>query len=211
MQLTEHYWLLNPFTPDTKVKTLTEYFPADVLKWQGNIPDNTDETANIEGDQARSSGGNNGLPPFLFAFVPVWWEEDHKGSDRNVENGPNYRWQWTIKYPEGISAEDGDKWLYEEVFPKFKEMPEVTRILTSKIIKDVNNCPYHRVVEMWFDGPADWHKCAIEKSKSINKPSWAKNDAFPYLSPGFEIKSIFLTDIAYSDNFTQHRGWITMR
>ncbi|MBF7095608.1 acetyl-CoA hydrolase [Alkalibacter mobilis] len=211
MQLTEHYWLLNPFTPDTKVKTLTEYFPMDVLKWQGNIPDDNVNDEQLDGDSARSSGGNNGLPPFMFAFVPVWWEEDFKGSNRTVEDGPNYRWQCTIRYPEGVLVEEGDKWLFEEVIPKFKEMPEVTRILTSKIMKEVNNCPYYRVMEMWFDGPSSWHKCAVENTKDIKKPDWASQESFPYLESGFEIQSIFLTDIAYSDNLTQHRGWITMR
>ena len=52
---------------------------------------------------------------------------------------------------------------------------------------------------------------AVEKAKEIKKPSWAKYDAFPYLKPKFEIASLFLTDIAESDNYSQYRGYITMR
>lgn len=212
MQLTEHYWMINPFQDATKVKTLTEYFPLDVLKWQGNIPDSEDDSAaNIEGDTARSSGGDNQMPPFIFAFVPVWWEEDFKGKERTVEDGPNYRWQFVQRYPEGVSAVQGDEWFYKEAIPKFQAMDEVTRILTSKIIGGVNHCPFHRVTEMWFDGPTAWHRAAVEKAASIKKPAWAHQDQFPYLKPKFEIASVFLTDIAESDNMTQYNGYYTMR
>lgn len=217
MQLTEHYWMVNPMTANFQLKAFTEFFPLDVLKWQGNIPDDGDDivdkanTTNMEGDNARAAGGDNGMPPFIFAFVPVCWEEDFKGQGRTIEDGPNYRWQFVMKYPEGVSAEEGDKWFHEEVIPKFKDMPEVNRILSSKIIKEVNGCQFHRVVEMWFEGPSAWHKCAVERAKEISKPAWAQYDQFPYLRPKFEIASLFLSDIARSDNYSQYRGYITMR
>lgn len=212
MQLTEHYWLISPFQNDLKVKTITEYMPADTLKWQGMIPD-TDEqlSENMDGDTHRSSGGKDDLPPFIFAFVSVCWEEDFKGKERTVEDGPNYRWQLVLRYPDGISKEEGDGWLYKEVIPVFAEMPEVTRLLTSRIKQEVNSCPYNRVVEMWFDGPSSWYRAAVVKSASIKKPGWAKYEKFPYLKPRFEISSIFLTDIAEIDNLTQYRGYYTMR
>lgn len=217
MQLTEHYWLINPMSADIQFKSLTEYFPTDVLKWQGNIPDdNNDEvdkgnSENLEGDRARSTGGDNGMPQFIFAFLPVGWEEDIKGRGRTIEDGPNYRWQFVMRYPDGVSLEEGDKWFYEELIPKFKLMPEVNRILTSKIIQDVNSCPFQRVVEMWFDSQSAWHKCAVENAKSIKKPAWAKCDKFPYLKPKYEFTSIFLSDIPRCDNYSQYRGYITMR
>lgn len=218
MQLTEHYWTVNPFTSHFKNKAFTEFFPIDILKWQGNIPDDSkvavlegEEVVKLEGDDARASGGDNGCPPFIFAFVPICWEEDFKGSQRTVEDGPNYRWQFVMKYPEGVTMQEGDKWFYEEMIPKFKDMPDVLRILSSKIIQQVNGCPYHRVVEMWFNCPSAWYRSAVEKAKEIKKPSWAKYDVFPYLKPKFEIASLFLTDIAESDNYSQYRGYITMR
>lgn len=91
-------------------KALTEFFPKDVLVWQNNIPDEgkshlieKGKEENFEGDDARSTKGNEelGTVPFIFAFVPVWWEEDFKGEGRTVEDGPNYRWQFMVRYPEG--------------------------------------------------------------------------------------------------------------
>lgn len=212
MQLTEHYWMINPFQNASKVKTFNEYFPLDVLKWQGTIPDTDEESGtNIDGDAGRSSGGDNEMPPFIFAFVPVWWEEDFKGKERTVEDGPNYRWQFVLRYPEDVSVEKGDEWFYQNVIPRFQAMPEVTRLLSSKILREVNDCPFHRVTEMWFDGPTAWHRAAVEKAASIEKPDWARQDTFPYLQSRFEIASVFLTDIAEIDNMTQYNGYYTMR
>jgi len=218
MQLTEHYWLVNPMESSFKNKALSEFFPIDVLKWQGNIPDDEivqilegEETTKLGGDDARTTGGNNGCPPFIFAFVPICWEEDFKGANRTIEDGPNYRWQFVMKYPDGVSIEEGDKWFYEEVIPKFQAMPDVLRMLSSKIIQEINECPYQRVVEMWFNCPSAWYRSVVVNAKEIKKPSWAKYDQFPYLQPKFEISSLFLTDTAESDNYTQYRGYIPMR
>lgn len=92
MQMTEHYWLANPNDIHEFVhhKALTEYFPPDVLVWQNNLPDPADgnssaDEMNFEGDDARATKGNEnlGTVPFIFAFIPVWWEEDFKGGRQN--------------------------------------------------------------------------------------------------------------------------------
>lgn len=209
-QLTEHYWTINPMQKLLSNKALTEVMPAEILVWQGNMPEDAD-LGNLDGDAARASGGNNGCQPFIFAFVPVWWELDIKGKKRTINDGPNYRWNFVISYPEGVSMEVGDKWLFEEVIPVFEKKLECTRILSSKVIKEVNGCPMDRMVEMWFDCPSDWHKCIDEATNTVKKPDWAQEDLFPYLKPLFNIKGCFVTDNATSDNFSQYRGYVTMR
>ena len=106
--MTEHYWLVNEMEPEMRNKAIAEYMPMDVLRWQGCVPD-TDETPheNLDGDVGRSIGGDNGCPPFVFAHVPISWEEDFKGKGRMVCDGPNYRWQFVIQYPDGVSEEEG--------------------------------------------------------------------------------------------------------
>ncbi|EQI26068.1 hypothetical protein QOM_3667, partial [Clostridioides difficile Y155] len=74
-------------------------------------------------------GGDNGCPPFIFAFVPINWEEDFRGKGRTVQDGPNYRWQFMIKYPDGISKEEGEKWFYDEVVPYFTNCCYVNRFV----------------------------------------------------------------------------------
>lgn len=211
MQLTEHHWLVNIMDPLLKVKTFREFTPIEALKWQGTVPEEAGDVM-LTGDAGRSTGGDNGCPPFVFAFCPMWWEEDIKGQDRMLEDGPNYRWNFALTYPEGVTAEEGDRWLYEEVFPHFSESPCCTRILTSKVIRSVNNCHMHRIVEMWFTGPTAWKHLAVETADAIKKPSWAKaGDVFPYLKSAFEIRGAFVLDYPTCDAYSNYRGYIPRR
>lgn len=211
MQLTEHHWLVNIMDEALKVKAFKEYTPIDVLKWQGTVPMTAGDVM-LDGDAGRSTGGSNGCPPFVFAFCPMWWEEDIKGSDRMVEDGPNYRWNFALTYPEGVSQEEGDKWLFEKVFPHFAKSECCTRILTSKVKQEINGCPMSRVVEMWFTGPTAWKHLAVETANEIEAPSWAKaGQEFPYLKSGFEIRGIFILDDATIDAYSQYRGIIAKR
>ena len=211
MQLTEHYWLINELLPEYKSKTITEYFPTDVLKWQGQIPDDVEETVMVDGDDARKSGRGGVGHPFIFAFVPICFEDDIKGAGRTIEDGPNYRWQFMISYPDGVSQEEGDKWFYEDLAPYLSAQPEVTRLLSSKIMQDVNGCPFNRVVEVWFEGPNEWNKVVAGIDSAVKKPEWAMTDSFPYLPGYLKFVSIFLSDYAESNNLAQYRGYIAMR
>ena len=103
--------------------------------WQGTLPENAKEDGFMaDGEAARASGGDNGCPPFIFAFLPIFWEQDLKGAGRTMVDGPNYRWQFLVSYPEG-HKEDGDQWMMNEILPAFAAMPEVTRMMTSKVKK----------------------------------------------------------------------------
>jgi hypothetical protein len=215
MQLTEHYWLANPNDiHNAPHKTLTEYFPPEVLVWQNNLPESAiNPDVNLEGDDARATKGDAdaGTVPFIFAFVPVWWEDDLKGEGRTSQDGPNYRWQLMFAYPEGVSKEEGDRWVKEEFLPAFVEDDRVNRVLTNEIMSEVNDCPFQRVCEIWFDGPTAWQETIASVSEKIKKPEWAETDDFPYFKKSYGISSIFLSDIARSDNYTQYRGYYPMR
>lgn len=211
MQLTEHHWLVDIMNPMLKVKAFREYTPIEVLKWQGTVPEETGDVL-LTGDAGRATGGDNGCPPFVFAFCPMWWEEDIKGEGRMIEEGANYRWNFAMRYPDGVSAEEGDKWLFGEVFPYFAEQECCTRILTSKVKQEINKCPMSRVVEMWFTGPTAWNRIAVQNSAQIKRPLWAgEEDVFPYLKSGFEIRGAFVMDYASCDAYSQYRGYVTRR
>ena len=75
MQLTEHYWLANPnnIAQFDHHKALTEFFPPDVLKWQGNLPDEDFQCENVEGDEARAVKGDASKGCLLYTSI-----HDHK-------------------------------------------------------------------------------------------------------------------------------------
>lgn len=211
MQMTEHYWMVNEMAPEMSVSAFTERMPVEVLRWQGMIPDDgTDlsQVANMDGDDHRASGGDNGCPPFVFAHVPINWAEDYKGKGRTIDDGPNYRWQFVLRWP---CEKTGEKWFHEVFVPYFQSRPEVNRFVSSKIYHDVVGCPFHRLVELWFDGPEEWYSAVVEGTKDLATPDWAQQEQFPFLRPNHNIVGMFLSDMAASDNLTQYRGYITMR
>lgn len=211
MQMTEHYWMVNEMTPEMSVNAFTERMPVEVLRWQGMIPDDgTDlsHEANMDGDAHRASGGDNGCPPFVFAHVPINWAEDYKGKGRTIDDGPNYRWQFVLRWP---CEKTGEKWFHEVFVPYFQNRPEVNRFVSSKIYHDVVGCSFHRLVEMWFDGPEEWYAAAVEGTQNMEAPEWAQEPQFPFLKSNYNIVGMFLSDMVSSDNLTQYRGYITMR
>ncbi|CAH0040789.1 unnamed protein product [Clonostachys rhizophaga] len=211
LQLTEHYFLIHAGEAAKQIKALGETMTPDILKGLGVIPGELD-VSTLTADDMRAFFTQNLKSPFTQAFVPVWWESDLKGAGRTIEHGANYRWQFLIKYPDCTDVEEADTWFTGKALPAFVSMPETTRVLTSKLLRDVNNSPYHRVVEIWFDSPSDWRRAAIEQTaKLLTRPSWAQTDVFPYVHPNEGILGIFLSDFPTTDNLSQYRGYLTMR
>ncbi len=215
MQLTEHYWIVDEHTPEMANNIFNEYMPMDVLRWQGCIPDVDldDPNENLEsGDAGRAAGGGE-FPPFIFSFIPINWEEDFKGAGRTTEDDPNYRWQFLIQYPEGVSKEEGEKWFYDEVVQFFANNEYVNRFVSSKVAINYGapTAQFDRVCELWFEGEEEWYKACVEMSDAIKKPEWAQQDKFPYLKPQHNIASIFCGDVVTLDGYSQYHGYITMR
>ena len=216
MQLTEHHWIINDVDPRLEIKAIAETFPMDVLVWQGQIPatkstgDAQMETEGDVGNDARKTNNAEGNP-FIYLFLPFFWEYDIKGKGRTIEDGANYRFNFAIGFPEGVDKEEGRKWLFEKVIPIMEAAPECTRILASKVMKEVNDCVMDYVVEAWFEHQSGWKKVMIDDMASIEKPEWAQTDTFPFLKPRHNIISVAVADYTPSNNLTNYHGYITMR
>lgn len=212
--LTEHYWMVNPMDSRAMVNALSEYFPPQALVWQGHLPDQESyEVEMFNGDEARTKKGNknDGTNPFVYVFLPMWWEEDFKGSGRTLEDGCNYRWIFAIRYPDEITFEEGEKWFHEQFIPAFQEMPETTRILSSQIIREVNDCAYHRVTEIWFEDNEVWLQAMKKANEHLEIPVWAKQKTFPFFEPQEEIVSMFMSDMPGDEHYFQYGGYKPMR
>lgn len=97
------------------------------------------------------------------------------------------------------------------MIPAFKAMKQTTRILSSSIIQEVNDCLYQRMVEIWFDDNEGWYDAVMKEATAIKKPSWASVDYFPYLKPKTEIVGEFLSERPGDDHYSQCGGFTPMR
>jgi len=206
--MTEHYWLLNPFenvaSSMPRGLALSEYYPKEFLEITNQPPHN-------DLRDRRWAGTKDGYHPIVFAFLPLFWQNDFKGSKRTIEDGPNFRWLTVFKYPEGISQEEGDDWYVNKLAPQLTELPELNRFISSRVLDEPRTSPFHRVAELWFDSSKAWYKAIVENKHKFIKPYWATNEFFPYMEPYRDFVGIFLMDRPESDHLDQFKGYITTR
>ena len=206
--MTEHYWLINPFSTSKSANSdgiaFAETYSKEYLEITRQPTQGDLRPANWLGSQA-------GYHPTVFAFLPMFWEDDIKGKTRTPEDGPNYRWMIAFRYPEGVSQEEGDKWFRDSFATELAKLPEVNRIISSRVLNTPRVSPFQRVVEIWFDNSKQWEKAISEVKGKLQKPSWAKYDKFPYMEPYKDFVGEFLLDKPESDHLTQYRGYNTTR
>jgi len=206
--MTEHYWNFNIFQSKNAGHSsglaFREAYPDDFMEITCQPPSDTLR-------QSGWQGTKDGYHPIVFCFAPIFWEEDIKGSSKMTDDGANFRWLFFIKYPEGISEEEGDKWFLETFVKEAAEMPEVTRILSSKLLDKPRINPFHRVAEFWFDDSKSWHRAMVENADKFTKPEWRSEEKPPFLEPYKDITGIFIMDRPDSDHLQQWRGYITTR
>jgi hypothetical protein len=206
--MTEHYWLIDPFenagSNMPRGLAFTEY-------WDPNFMEITNQPVDAELRSRGWVGSKDGFHPIVFCFLPIFWENDFKGVGRTIEDGPNFRWQIVFKYPEGVSQEEGDDWFVNRLAPQLCELPQLKRFVSSKVLDKPRTSPFHRVAELWFDNSREWHKAIVESGLAFAKPSWAKQPAFPYLTPFEDFVGVFMLERPESDHLTQFRGYITTR
>ena len=69
------------------------------------------------------------------------------------------RWYQALKYPDGISVEEGEKWYLEVHSQKAKEQPGLLRYVSHRVLENLPIVtPRHRVTEMWYQDSDAWRK-----------------------------------------------------
>lgn len=200
--MTEHHFLLSPF--GKLGLAFAEYFDEQYLEL----------TRQPVGGELRPgiwSGSREGYHPTAMALTPIFWEDDLKGADRTIEDGPNYRWLIMFKYPPSVSREIGDRWFLEIFAAALIGRLEVNRFLSSRVLDDPCPGPFDRVAEIWFDDSKGWGAAIAAVRTFVEKPSWAEWDQFPFLEPYKDLVGEFLLDRPESDHLQQYRGYISTR
>ena len=207
--MTEHHYLLDPDDyagEDGVVHAFGEVWDEEFLE----------ATNQPRGNDLRDRtwrGSRDGYHPIVIGRAPLFWERDLKGRGRTVNDGPNYRWMIVFKYPEGVSADEGDDWFLNQLAPQLVALPQLNRFLTSRcrISKTGPNSPWVRLAELWFDDSNAWHDAIVKNADKFVKPKWAKWDKFPYLEPYVDFTGEFLLDMPEQDFLRQFRGYYTTR
>ena len=193
-RMTEHWWRELPF----RGHGIVDMGTAIAERW----PPNYTDILGLPSGEVRSKawGGTiDGPHPPVFAFVDYRPSEDFKGRGMTLDAGPSVRWLNAIRYPEGVSVEEGEKWYLEVHAPEVCRQPGLKRFFSSKAVEP-RTSPFVRISELWYDSVKVWKNAALDNPPAYTAPSWANYPRYPFLQPGIDFISQFLLE-APTDDF----------
>jgi len=136
--------------------------------------------------------------------VPLVHAQDYKGKELTLDDPPMLRWIIAIRYPKGVTFEEGEDWYLNVHAKEVLQQSGLTRYFTSPCIQGPQRPggppPFHRLVEQWYLGFNSWHKSVIDSPPKYTMPKWAKYDKYPFLEPYVDFVSSFILEKPDNDN-----------
>ena len=201
-RMTEHWWRESPFPSKDQMNqgtSLSERWPPRYNEILG-LPAGAARTHAWHG----AAGGPN--PP-SFTFVARRPTEDFKGRGLTLDDGTILRWLNAIKYPAGVSVEEGDDWYINVHAPEVCAQKGLKRFFSSKAIAP-HVGPWARVSELWYEDANSWRQAVIEQPPHYTPPPWARHAAYPFLEPWVDFISMFILERPTNDFKRDYSGYI---
>lgn len=150
-------------------------------------------------------------PRVATCFVPAQPTEDFMGSNIQPHEKNILRWYMLIKYPEGISREEGDEWYLNIHAKEVMQQPKLFRFFSYQVIKENIQLPgtwakgmtppgdsilsgWDRLTELWYETINDWETSVIQSPPNYTRPTWATHNAYPFFEPQIDLVSSFLLE-----------------
>jgi len=201
-RMTEHWWRESPFRGKGQLDqgtSFSEIWPAAYTDILG-----------LPKGEARSSkwgGTPDGKHPPVMMFVTRRPTEDFKVNGLLMSDGTVLRWVVAIKYPEGVSREEGDAWYINVHAPEVCKQPGLKRFFSfSKTGPD--STQFVRISELWYENADAWTHSVIEAPPTYTKPEWAQYDRYPFLEPYVDMIGTFLLEAPTNDFLRDWKGYV---
>jgi len=150
-------------------------------------------------------------PRVASCFVSPQPTEDFLGSEYLPSEKVGLRWYVLMRYPEGVSREEGDDWFLDVHAPEVAGQPGLYRFFSYRVIEDAPPLPgvwraddhppaditksrWDRVYELWYETFSDWRRAVIERPPVYTKPPWATQDGYPFVRPYEEFVCSFILE-----------------
>lgn len=151
-------------------------------------------------------------PTVATCFIPPQPTEDFLGHEIQPFERQQLRWFVLMRYPDGVSREEGDEWFLKIHAPEVCRQPGLYRFFSYKVADVDHGLPgvwppdavaevrrllmphWHRVCELWYETFDDWERAVLKEPPSYTKPKWARFDRYPFLEPRKELVSSFLLE-----------------
>jgi hypothetical protein len=142
--------------------------------------------------------------------LPATPTEDFMGRETSIEEKTVLRWLIAFKYPEGVSAEEGDDWYLNVHSKEVMCQPGLTRFFSYKVLASREfgkaGAPsflhprssmltgWQRVSEQWYEDGKGWAESVITSPPRYTTPPWATHGRYPFLEPGVDFISTFILE-----------------
>lgn len=150
-------------------------------------------------------------PKVATCFIPAQPTEDFIGSQIMPDEKNILRWFILLKYPDGVSAEDGERWFIDVHSKEVMQQPGLFRFFSYKTIRSNLALPgvwrpgkeppagtvirsWDRVIELWYENFRDWRSAVIDSPPHYTKPAWASSDRYPFLESRVDFVSSFILE-----------------
>jgi len=133
-------------------------------------------------------------------LIPSRPTQNFMGTTLAPEDKTIVRWITMIRYPEGVSADEGDKWFLDIHSQEVMKQPGLLRYFSFRTL-DADHPrrptpqvprPFHRLVEQWYEDFEGWRKAVLESGIKYTPPPWAEINAPPFLKPGVNFVNTFI-------------------
>jgi Chalcone isomerase N-terminal domain len=201
-RLTEHWWRENPFRNGNLMDqgtTFSEVWPPNYTNIIG-LPTGEKRSAGWQGKP-------NGAHPPVKVFIPRRPSEDFHGRGLTMDDGTILRWVVAIKYPEGVSREEGDDWYINTHAPEVCKQVGLKRFFSFKVTEPVTS-QFVRVSEFWYENADAWTRAIIDEPTSYTPPPWAVHNQYPFLEPFVDMIGTFILEAPTDDFLRGYNGYV---
>jgi hypothetical protein len=164
-------------------------------------------------------------PRVATCFIPAQPTEDFMGHEIQPFERQQLRWFVLMRYPEGVSREEGDEWFLKVHAPEVCQQRGLYRFFSYKVVEPGQGLPgiwpphilpevlqrlmprWHRVCELWYETFEDWERAVLTEPPRYTRPKWARFDRYPFLEPGNELVSSFLLERPNDEFSRDSRGY----
>jgi hypothetical protein len=121
------------------------------------------------------------------------------------------RWYIAMKYPDGVSVEEGEDWYLNVHVKEVMKQPGLTRYFSHRALEvpgAAAQFPWVRLVEQWYEDFDGWRRSVIESPPHYTPPPWAKYNKYPFLEPWVDFCSTFLLEFPTNDYLRDFRSYL---
>lgn len=134
--------------------------------------------------------------------VPCNPTEVFYDSDPHPEKTSILRWVTIMRYPEGVSVEDGEKWFLEVHAKEALKQPGLLKFVSHRVLESSADAPppdmdmpedvkmipqrsWVRLCEYWYEDFDAWRKAILESPPKYTSPSWGGKYPFVEMTSTF--------------------------